>query len=38
MLPVASLGASAFGRRLGMEAAGVVVAVGKDVTDFKVLL
>ena len=36
MLPVASLGGSAFGRRLGMEAAGVVTAVGKHVKDFKV--
>jgi NADPH:quinone reductase-like Zn-dependent oxidoreductase len=36
MLPVASLGASAFGKRLGMEASGIVVAKGKDVVDFKV--
>jgi NADPH:quinone reductase-like Zn-dependent oxidoreductase len=37
LLPVASLGASAFGQRLGMEAAGIVVATGEGVTNFKVL-
>ena len=36
MLPEKSYEASFYGQNLGLEAAGVVLAVGKAVTDFKV--
>jgi NADPH:quinone reductase-like Zn-dependent oxidoreductase len=36
MLPVASLAGSAVGKCLGMEASGIVTAVGSGVTSFKV--